>query len=76
MAEVQEITDPLNEIKALLEAWAEAHGISAVVIIATREIGEEYDTMNYRKGHPLLVEGLCRNMADQMEDSRRGLCEF
>jgi len=48
MAEVQEI-DPLEELRLITGAWAEAHGIDSLVFIATR--GQDLETQYFKLTH-------------------------
>jgi len=67
MAEVQEI-DPLEELRLITEAWAEAHGMEAFVVIATKGTDEKTEFCQFSKGNAFTKQGLIKQLWDEIND--------
>lgn len=63
MAEVQEI-DPLEELRLITEAWAEAHGMEAYIVIATKQVGDVSISYQTSKGNDYTKIGLIQKLYD------------
>jgi len=63
MEKVQEI-DPLEELRLITEAWAEAHGMEAFVVIATRREGDLSISYQTSKGNDYTKIGLIQKLYD------------
>ena len=59
MEKVQEI-DPLEELRLITEAWAEAHNMEAFVVVATRQEDGNTYTYSHGQGNTILQEGILR----------------